>query len=285
MLEGGLSFVKKMAQQQDIEFFPVAVQQAKTLSRTQVMQFNELGYISPLDALTPTEVSANRRYFDDLLARVKAYDDGRNAYSIMGYQNRCKGIWDLAQHPRILGYVEDLLGPDFVCWSTHYFCKLAQESKHVPWHQDATYWPVRPTKTVTVWLAIDDVDQANSPMRFIPGSHLLGGLEWRKASGDFVLHQEIPDAKRYGRPHDNILKAGQISLHASTLIHGSEPNRSDRRRCGLTFRYIPSDCGVLAGAERILRDAVVCRGDPRHWIRTRRPADDDVRAIHHYQRD
>jgi ectoine hydroxylase-related dioxygenase (phytanoyl-CoA dioxygenase family) len=274
-----------MEQKEEIAFFPSPVKRTRTLSQAQVTEFNELGYISPLDALTPAETTANRTYFDNLLAQVQAFDDGRNAYSIMGYQNYCRGIWDLAQHPGILDYVEDLLGPDFVCWSTHYFCKLAQESKHVPWHQDATYWPVRPTKTVTVWLAIDDVDQANSPMRFIPGSHLLGGLEWRKASGDFVLHQEIPDAERYGRPYDNILKAGQISLHASTLIHGSEPNRSDRRRCGLTFRYIPSDCGVLAGAERILRDAVVCRGDPRHWIRTRRPADDDVRAIHHYQRD
>ena len=274
-----------MEQKQDLEFFAAPVEQAKTLSRAQVTEFNELGYISPLDALTPTEATANRAYFDELLARVKAFDDGRNAYSIMGYQNHCKGIWDLAQHPSILDYVEDLLGPDFVCWSSHYFCKLPQESKHVPWHQDASYWPVRPTKTVTVWLAIDDVDHANSPMRFIPGSHLLGGLEWRKATGDFVLHQEIPDAERYGRPYDNVLKAGQISLHASTLIHGSEPNQSARRRCGLTFRYIPSECGVLAGAERILRDAVVCRGDPGHWVRTRRPRANDVRAIHHYQRD
>ena len=274
-----------MAEQRDIEFFPVAVPHTKTLSRAQVTQFNELGYISPLDALTPTEAIANRCYFDDLLARVKAYDDGRNAYSIMGYQNHCKGIWDLAQHPRILDYVEDLLGSDFVCWSTHYFCKLAQESKHVPWHQDATYWPVRPTKTVTAWLAIDDVDHANSPMRFIPKSHRLGGLEWRKAEGDFVLHQEIPDAQHYGQPYDNVLKAGQMSLHASTLIHGSEPNRSTRRRCGLTFRYIPSHCGVLEGAERVLRDAVVCRGDPGHWVRTPRPEADDVRAIHNYQRD
>ncbi|MFP6823831.1 MAG: hypothetical protein VB915_08470, partial [Pseudomonadales bacterium] len=106
-----------MDQQQDLEFFAAPVGQAKTLSRAQVTEFNELGYISPLDALTPAETTANRDYFDELLARVKAFDDGRNAYSIMGYQNYCKGIWDLAQHPGILDYVEDLLGSDFVCWS------------------------------------------------------------------------------------------------------------------------------------------------------------------------
>ncbi|MEZ4675830.1 MAG: hypothetical protein R2932_16520 [Caldilineaceae bacterium] len=31
-----------------------------------------------------------------------------------------------------------------------------------------------------------------------------------------------------------------MSLHDGTLIHGSLPNRSDRRRCGLTLRYVPT---------------------------------------------
>ena len=39
---------------------------------------------------------------------------------------------------------------------------------------------------------------------------------------------------------DLVLKAGEISLHHGVLIHGSNPNRSKRRRCGLTLRYIPT---------------------------------------------
>ena len=107
-----------------IRFYPADAGCAKTLSRQQVQQFNENGYLRPLDALTSAEVQTARAYFESLLARVQALKDGRNAYTLDGYHNRCRGIWDIAQHPVLLDYVEDLLGGDFVCWSSHYFCKL-----------------------------------------------------------------------------------------------------------------------------------------------------------------
>jgi hypothetical protein len=271
--------------QDKIDFLPSEGKNLKSLQPEQVELFNERGYLSPLDALNPVETEASRSYFDTLLETIHNMHDGRNAYSIMGYHNRCKGIWDLAMHPRILDYIEDLLGPNIVCWSSHYFCKLAQDPKHVPWHQDATYWPVRPTRTITVWLAIDDVDSANAPMRFIPGSHLMGKAEWHVAAGNYVLPQEIPNATDFGEPVANLLQAGQISIHASTVIHGSEPNTSNRRRCGLTFRYIPSSCGVLGNAQRLLKDGIVCRGDHGSWFANSRPANDDPTMIHSHYRD
>lgn len=268
-----------------IDFFPIVPDEPRRLSVAEIERFNRDGYLAPLPALSAPEAKASRDYFDHLMARIRALNDRRNAYAIMGFQNRCRGIWELAQHPLICDYVEDLLGPDFVCWSTHYFCKVPGDAKRVPWHQDATYWPVRPTKTVTVWLAIDDVTPDNAPMRFIAGSHRHGAIEWHRAKGDVALGQEIDAPQQYGGAvYDNVMRAGEISIHASTLVHGSEPNHSADRRCGLTFRYLPSDCGVLPKAERILADAVVCRGEPGHWVRTPRPAGDDVSLVHsHYQ--
>ena len=258
---------------------------ARTLSAAQINDFNRDGFLTPLPALDANEAFASRRYFTDLLESMRNMNDGRNAYAIMGYHNRCQGIWDLAMHPRILDYVEDLLGPDFVCWTTHYFCKLPGDERRVPWHQDATYWPVRPTDTVTVWLAIDDVSEDMGPMRFIPGSHRLGKVDWQPAKGAVALQQEIPDAERMGEPVDNLLRAGEISLHTSTLVHGSEPNMTDRRRCGLTLRYIPSSATVKAGAERVLNDAIPCQGHSGDWKRNSRPVGDDLRRIHDAYRD
>ena len=273
-----------------IDFEPATPERARTLTPAQVRSFNEQGYISPLPALTHEEADASRAYFDGLLESMNAMQDRRNAYAIMSYHNRCRGIYDLALHPRLLDYVEDLLGPDFVCWSSHYFCKLPGDPKRVPWHQDATYWPVRPTRTVTVWLAIDDVTPDNAPMRFLPGTHRLGRVDWKPATGEVALAQEIPDAeaqftKSLGAPFDNVMRAGEISLHASTLVHGSEPNTSDTRRCGLTFRYLPSWCGAKPGAERVLGDAIVCRGDSGAWRRNPRPPGDDLTPIHNAYRD
>src|SRR5262249_39667545 len=145
-------------------------------------------------------------------------------------------VWDLLTERRIVAVVRDLLGDDVIGWGSHYFCKMPGDGKRVAWHQDASYWPLTPSKTVTVWLAGADADRDNACMRFIPGSHLHGHLTYRmtEESGSNVLDQEVENAEGVGRPIDVELKAGEVSVHSDLLLHGSEANGSARRRCGLT---------------------------------------------------
>ena len=100
---------------------------------------------------------------------------------------------------------------------------------------------------MTVWLAIDDAAVENACMRFIPGSHWFGHLTYTLTENDDsnVLNQAVTGVERLGAPVDNELQAGEISIHSDLLVHGSEANRSARRRCGLTLRYCPAD--VRAG--------------------------------------
>jgi hypothetical protein len=97
----------------------------------------------------------------------------------------------------------------------------------VPWHQDASFWKLSPARTVTVWLAIDDADEENAAMRFIPGTHDKGEIETVEMGEGSVFHKGIANAEQYGEPFVNALKAGQMSLHADMLMHGSGVNRSD----------------------------------------------------------
>jgi ectoine hydroxylase-related dioxygenase (phytanoyl-CoA dioxygenase family) len=152
-------------------------------------------------------------------------------------------------HPRIVAYVKDILGDDVIGWGAHYFCKMPKDGKRVSWHQDASYWPMTPSKTVTVWLAIDDADVENACMRFIPTSHLYGHLTYRLSEDDEnnVLNQTVANAEELGDPIDVILKAGEISMHNDLLLHGSEANASDRRRCGITLRYCTADVRAYMG--------------------------------------
>ena len=85
-------------------------------------------------------------------------------------------VYDLLTHPKIVACVKDLIGENVIGWGAHYFCKMPHDSQIVGWHQDAGYWPLSPSKTVTVWLAIDDATVENGAMRFIAGSHHLGHL-------------------------------------------------------------------------------------------------------------
>ena len=49
-----------------------------------------------------------------------------------------------------------------------------------------------------------------------------------------------PDEYDEAEAVDFVLQAGQVSLHDVYLVHGSEPNRSDKRRAGYVCRYMPT---------------------------------------------
>ena len=134
-------------------------------------------------------------------------------------------------------------------------------------HQDASFWPITPSKVVTVWLAVDDVDEENGAMNIFPGTHRLGVIpfEWVTEGETGVLNQHVHNPEQYAKPVSVNLKAGQMSLHSDMLLHGSMPNPSSRRRCGLTMRYFPPD---VRARDKTGGNAVICRGtDPEGYWR------------------
>ncbi len=260
----------------DLRFIPVRNDNPRKLTKDQVRQYNEKGFIFPLDVFSPDEIAVHREYFNQLMD--KALKAGWNSYSINCWQTFCPGLYDLTMEPRILDYVQDLLGPDLICWATHYFCKMPGEDRQVSFHQDASYWPLTPSKVVTVWLAIDDADAENGAMQLIPRSHLSGQIAFEKSAQEErnVLSQTVLSPERYGDPPVAVeLKAGQVSLHSDLLLHGSDPNRSNRRRCGLTLRYLSPDVRAYRDWNRM---GIICRGaDPGgHWFHNPRPTEDRI---------
>lgn len=272
--------ISLMKEERDLSFQPVVNASPRRLTAEQIRFYNESGYIKPLNAFTPAEAEKNRAYFDDLLRKVQSARPDLDAYSINGFHPHCQGLYDIVTHPVILDCVQDILGPDFIAWGSHFFCKQAHDPRRVAWHQDASYWPLTPARTVTVWLAIDDASVENAAMKFLPGTHNKGHLKWREVGYDkAVLNQEIENADQFGAPVYDELKAGQFSLHADMLAHGSDPNSSDRRRCGLTVRYCPPS--VKALDERWSKGAILCRGSGANgaWTYNPRPPGENISAI------
>lgn len=248
----------------------------KSLSPVQVAHYNREGYLRGLPVFDDVEARKNREAFEAIFALFQ--ERGMNAYSINGFHTRVQFIYDLVTHPKILDYVEDLIGPDIVCWGAHFFCKMPGDPKEVSWHQDAPYWPLEPTRTVTVWLAIDDVDDENSALRVVPGTHRDGPLEVRESRPEEqnVLHLTLTDpADMEARAVTLSLKAGEISMHADLLVHGSRANRSNRRRCGVAIRY--ANTIVRANRPGWAENSVLCRGRDHdgHWGNFPRPTSND----------
>ena len=258
----------------DLSFTPVSNPSPARLTAEQIEQYNRLGYTAPFDAYTSVEIVELRKYFDKLMSDMGP----EGAFGINCYQARLAGIWDIATDPRLLDYVEDIIGPNIVCWATAILSKPAGSQKFVPWHQDASFWGLNPARTVTVWLAIDDADEENSAMLWIPGSHNKGHLPLEETEGDSVFHIQTAGADGLGEPVVDRLKAGQFSLHADMLVHGSKANNSDRRRCGLTLRYCPPEVRIVDEKWAAGVEAIICRGEDRdgYWKHHERPTNDDI---------
>ena len=258
------------SQERDLRFHPSTTENPQLLTREQIAAFNQDGYVTGLRIFDDAEAKEIRAYFDQLLARYLT--EGKDSYAISTAHMKHGKVYDLLTHPRIVAYVKDVLGENLVAWGSHFFCKMPHDGKKVSWHQDATYWPLSPSKAVTVWLAIDDADAENACMRFIPGSHHHGELTARmhEDDEDEILYQSVANAEQFGNPVDNILKAGEISIHSDLLLHGSQANESNRRRCGLTMRYCTAD--VTAYLDWQAKGVIVSGADPRgHWANPPRP--------------
>ncbi|OUV89058.1 MAG: phytanoyl-CoA dioxygenase family protein, partial [Pelagibacteraceae bacterium TMED146] len=80
-------------------------------------------------------------------------------------------------------------------------------------------------------------------MKVVSGSHKMGRFVHKKNTAEnLVLDQEVSfDQLDETKIVSLNLKAGQISLHNDALLHGSEANNSDRRRCGVTMRFSPTN--------------------------------------------
>ncbi len=254
----------------DLRFHPSTTTDPQVISREQIGGFNRDGYVRPLSIYSPTEITAIRTYFDDLLAQVVAA--GGDSYSISSAHLKYGKVWDILTHPKIVACVKDVLGDNIVGWGSHFFCKMPGDGKAVAWHQDSSYWPLTPSKAITVWLAIDDADPENANMQFVRGSHHFGHLTYRESSVEEhnVLNQSIENAEQYGEVVDNPLKAGQASIHSDLLLHGSEANTSTRRRCALTLRYAAADVRAHLGWNQ--KGVWVSGHDSTgHWSNRERP--------------
>ena len=242
----------------DYTFYPSKTDSPEFLTQDQIEHFNQYGFISPLPGFSAEEIGKQRKYFDQLLQQL-ADSPGKGdphfggadkkdsvQYSLNCYHTKLRGIWETMYAEPLLRGVRDLIGDDVVAWATHYFCKLPGDGKAVSFHQDASYWGLTPAKTVTVWLALDDTDEENGAMQFLPGSHKAGHIPWKESSEESVLNQQIEDISVFEKPFSDNLKAGEFSLHSSLLVHGSPKNQSSRRRCGLTIRYAPQDVVPLS---------------------------------------
>src|ERR1700759_4996788 len=141
----------------------------KSLTEAAVQQYRDLGYYAPVPVLDRAEANELRARLEDFEA------SGSGMKGAVRHKPHLLFTWlnDLIRHPRILDAVEDVIGPNILCWGTSFFIKEARNPSFVSWHQDSTYWGLGPPDVITAWIAFTDSTADNGAMRVMPGTHKL----------------------------------------------------------------------------------------------------------------
>ena len=221
--------------------------ESASLTTAEIEHYRCEGFVVPQFRLTDERVGRLREALDRVIRDnpttrpeqlVSVHIAGKASEGVRGDE----AFLELARDPGLVQMVSQVIGPDVILWGCQSFCKPPGDGMEVPWHQDGHYWPIRPLATCTVWVAIDDSLVENGCLRVIPRSHqplrLIPHLKDDRT--DVVLNQRIADGEFDPATSVDVeLHTGQMSMHDVYMIHGSNANRSPRRRAGLAIRYMP----------------------------------------------
>ena len=206
------------------------------LNSDQLKMFEQDGAIFPIKVLDETLLSHSRKGVMDVESVSEEMFPGLPFSHLFFSWAR-----DLVTQPSVLDAVESLLGPELLVYATQLLIKPPRDPNFISWHQDGVSagwyrWPA-----VAAWVALEDSTMENGCMQIVTGSHQGGRLPHGPAplennmllNTDLVL-SEIDESQ----VRSLVLKAGEMSLHHTSVVHGSLANRSDQKRVGFVIRFI-----------------------------------------------
>lgn len=248
------------------------------LTAEQIVQYRRDGYVCPVPVMPAAEAAALRR-------KLEAFEATQGGRLEPGQRSRAfllfKWLDDLIRDPRVLDPIEQLIGPNILCWSTIFWIKDAGSKSFVSWHQDNTYWGLSSRNVVTAWFAISDASVEAGCMKVMPGTHTGAALAHEDTydEDNMLTRGQSIRGLDESRAASMPLRAGEMSLHNYCLAHGSGPNLSRDRRIGVSMHFMPPETKQVVGTWDC---AALVRGADRfgHFAHTPIPARDfDSQAV------
>ena len=227
----------------------------------QVARYHDEGWCAPMEVLDPDEVKwcrAGLERYEASVGRPIEFPEKSKSYLLFDWADH------LVHHPKVLDAVEAVIGPDILVYHSTTWIKEANTPAFVHWHQDGTYFFLDPHLHVTAWVALSECPVEAGCVRVIPGSHRLGQFshqddpgEWNMIKRGQGIFDEFDDSAGVMMP----LRAGEMSLHHTDVVHSSAGNHTDDRRIGIGISYIPTSVRPLG---QPTPSALLVRGEDRH---------------------
>lgn len=203
-------------------------------------QFDDAGFVVIRGFLNPQLLHELRSELDRYITQVVPtlpdwhafYDDRARPETLKQMQHMSQDAWfrDSVTQPHWRQLAETLVGESATCESPEWFNKPPGTRHPTPPHQDNYYFNLKPANVVTIWVALDPVDDENGCLRYIPGSH-RAGFRPHQRSQVLGFSQGISD---YGPADAQAevrvpLQPGDATAHHGMTIHRAEPNQSTTR--------------------------------------------------------
>ncbi|ETW99735.1 MAG: hypothetical protein ETSY1_13915 [Candidatus Entotheonella factor] len=250
-----------------------------TLTPEQVAQYHRDGFLAPIPALSPDEVATYRSKLEAFEAQIGGPLGSPGVDPRYRFRTHTLLSWvsELVRHPAILDATEDLIGPDILVYMCTWFIKEPSSDAITVWHQDATYFGLRPHLHVTAWVALSNATAEHGCMEFLPGSLKMGQVKHRAFAhqnsingGGQRAETDIDEKQVVSAP----LRAGEFSFHHTLCLHRSQPNRTAERRIGLAISYVPAQVAHIGSAYK--PPAMLVRGtdEQGHFEHERAPEGD-----------
>ena len=219
----------------------------KVLTKEQIEQYHDEGFISPVRVISENEALSIKKHLEQVEAD---FPDEINAQSRNNLHLSFAFLDALAHNTIIVDAMEDLIGPDIALWASVMFIKEPSSKQYVSWHQDATYMGLDSIDFPTPWIALSPSNRDTGCMTMISGSH-HSEIQIHKdtfAENNILTRgQVIPEVDK-SKAIDLILEPGEMSIHHGAIIHGSQPNNSDQRRIGFSLQsYVPPSIKQVVG--------------------------------------
>ena len=146
----------------------------KVLTEEQVKAYRTDGYLFPVRIMGRNEATNLRAKLEETEEKIGA--ELQERYRIKAHLP-FPWLNDLIRNQTLLDTVEDIIGPNILCWGSSFFTKNAHDPRFVSWHQDSTYYGLQPRETLTAWFAFTDSRVESGCMRVLSGSHAQGQVK------------------------------------------------------------------------------------------------------------
>ena len=221
------------------------------LSSNQLKQYNDEGFVSPINIFSKEKAKEIRNEIELIENKIPGELEKSGRYNA----HLISPLLDKVTHnSKILDAVESLIGKDILVCGTTLFIKNPYEKGFVSYHQDAKYIGLEPHNWVTAWVAITESNEKNGCMRMWSGSHKdnLKEHDQKFNENNLLTRGQTVKNVPIEKTTPLILKAGQMSLHHPTIVHGSEQNESNDRRIGFVIQsYIGTNVKQVLGKNSV----------------------------------